>query len=251
MRSLIALTLFAALSVDIQAQTPVRDERILLPLYVEPTPGLNSSLWISELWVHNANDTHAPIFPVPIGGYLGLPPRTSIKPPVEAQPVGYQPGSFIYVRDTHSARLHFSLRIRDVSRQAENLGTEIPVVREAELRSGRLSLVNVPLGEGLRQMLRIYQARNRGDALGQVRIRFFRMREIPTPDDAPFREEVVTLDGPSFHDLGYAQLSHFGAPFGLSAVRIEIEPITPGLMYWALVTVINNETQLLTTVTPQ
>lgn len=34
-------------------------------------------------------------------------------------------------------------------------------------------------------------------------------------------------------------------------VRAEIEPLTEGLRYWAFVSVTNNETQHVTTITPQ
>jgi hypothetical protein len=52
---------------------------------------------------------------------------------------------------------------------------------------------------------------------------------------------------------GYAQVTDLStlAPLGdVERLRLEVEPVTPGLRLWAFVTVIHNETQHATVITP-
>lgn len=250
MRKLAAFTVGVLLSSRLVPQSLLQEERVLLPIYVEPTPGAHSSLWVSDLWVHNANDSYAQIFPG-AADWPGVAPQTTIRPLVPPRRVGFLPGLFIWIRTTQPTGVYFNLRIRDVSREVQNSGTEIPVIREGEFRTGRINLVNIPLRDGFRQMLRMFQVLNTGDAPGHLRVRFFRVTGDGAPDAPPFREEVVTLSGTPPYDPGYAQLNDLGTHTEAPAVRIEIEPLSPGVRYWAFVSVVNNETQQLTTVTPQ
>jgi hypothetical protein len=51
---------------------------------------------------------------------------------------------------------------------------------------------------------------------------------------------------------GYADIDIEQIPFsGADRIHIRLDPITPGLRYWAFVSVTNNETQNVTTVTPR
>lgn len=50
--------------------------------------------------------------------------------------------------------------------------------------------------------------------------------------------------------LDITQLLHLRLAWPQSA-RIEVQPLTAGSRYWAVVSLTNNETQLVTLVTPQ
>jgi hypothetical protein len=160
------------------------------------------------------------------------------------------PGTLVkYLRATGSS-LSFTLRIQDISRQALTWGTEIPVIREGEFHSGRLQLLNVPLDARFRLMLRVYGL-NKGT--GAVAVRFYSVTDgalLQTASLAMLATAPPNSDPSSGPD--YAQLGNFVDLFetlrGTSAVRVELEASKP---IWAFVSVTNNETQHVTTITPQ
>src|SRR4051812_11444778 len=64
-------------------------------------------------------------------------------------------GLVLYAIRGTSDSLHFASRIRDTSRQAQSAGTEVPVVRERDFRSG-LTFMNVPVDARYRVTLRLW-----------------------------------------------------------------------------------------------
>jgi hypothetical protein len=54
--------------------------------------------------------------------------------------------------------------------------------------------------------------------------------------------------------VGYASIGQFTDAFpqlnGLDKVRVEVTPLTEGLRFWTFVSITNNETQHVTTITP-
>jgi hypothetical protein len=66
------------------------------------------------------------------------------------------PGELIWLRRTDAAAARFNLRVRDLSRQSQTWGTEIPVVRESQYRSVPITLLNVPVDARFRVTLRAY-----------------------------------------------------------------------------------------------
>lgn len=246
MRKLILIvfvTCFATQQLFAQVVSPI--ERILLPIFAGETPGAFGSRWKSELWIYNDNDEPAGI------GYLFPPDAGTISPKSSRSAVGDDRSQVrvitVLVKD--AARLHFNLRIRDLSRQMQTAGTEIPVVRESDLRSGKVVLANVPVDGKGRQTLRLYQLLEAGQRPGSLHLRFFRIGNVP---DVLFHEETVTLVAPDYSFLAYAQFGPIPTEvLDGSVVRIEIEPLSGNMKYWGFVTVTNNETQHVTTISPQ
>ena len=114
---------------------------------------------------------------------------------------------------------------------------------------------------GFRHVLRIYELDAR-EREASVRVRMYRIvpenREPNATPDPLLGQAVVGLRFPLPQLLdahpGYAAVSDLStiAPLGNEdRVRLEIEPVTPGLRIWAFVTVVNNETQHATVITPQ
>jgi hypothetical protein len=148
-----------------------------------------------------------------------------------------------------AAGLQFSLRVRDLTRQAEALGTEIPIVRERDLRSGAVYFPDIPTDARYRVKLRIYSLQT---ARAPVEVRFHRMT-------APFTQAGSTLvdlsaatrDTPAYAEVDLEQIfPKLGAqgPF-----RVEVRPqaSSPLPSYWAFISITNNQTQHVTVVTPQ
>jgi hypothetical protein len=116
--------------------------------------------------------------------------------------------------------------------------------------------------EGFRQTLRVYELDGTPRS-ALVRIRLFRIDEnrhwVSEGPDELLGESVRMLSfTPSDDDLieypGYAEVTDLStiAPLGdAERIRVEIEPDTEGLRLWAFVTVIHNETQHATVISPQ
>jgi hypothetical protein len=237
--------------------------RVLLPLTATDIPGANGSLWKTDIGVLIRSDTEIEIRPgacefVPVTCF---PPRIPLRRPFDAReaalvPDRSTPGTFLYVRAADAAKIHFSTRAYDAARSNETSGAEIPAVRDHEFRTSTISLLNLPVASDYRQTLRVYDADARAGAAVIVRL-------FAGDETAPHFEHVFPLAAPSpahrtttallpVHP-GYLQLD-LGEAIALSrgeAVRVDVAPVTPGLRFWAFVSITNNRTHHVTTVTPQ
>lgn len=245
-------------------------EKLLIPVFLQqPLPGAFGSSWATDFWISNGGDA-----PVDFGGGIDfgcsfppcppdgarLNPGVTFRPRVLPRPDGLQ-GTFVLADARYSAALSFALRFRDLSRQSQTWGSEIPVIREGEFRPDKLFLVDIPLTEGFRQILRVYSLVDDGTA-AFVRVRAFRIRpeqDLPAapPDDflgeGVFQLQFISPGFPSGAPgyLAIFDLGMIARVAGVERIRLEIEPATQGLRLWAFVTVVNNETQHATVITPQ
>ncbi|HXI12001.1 MAG TPA: IPT/TIG domain-containing protein [Thermoanaerobaculia bacterium] len=246
-------------------------ERILVPIASSDFPGAYESFWVTRLSVYNDNDRvvqensellfYSGIFPR--GSSLLPSKKATILPPHALQAIrpSWQPGVIVYARKDVADGLHFSLRIRDTTRQATAYGTEIPVVRERELRTGPIILLNLPVGERYRQSLRIYEVDRSSNTCGRVQLRLF---DMSSGETLASREIELTnyegrpctvaeyLDrhypnGAQIHSLAQQLLPERGSR---EFVGLELRPLSVGLRYWAFVTIGDNETQHVSTITP-
>lgn len=239
-------------------------ETVLVPVRVSaPVPGAFGSLWTSTLLIRN--NGAEPVMVNGDNGYCSglLCPGSRTVPPyatVEAQAFGggHGPGALLSAPPEQVQNLSFILRIRDLSRQELTWGTEIPVVRDHELRT-RITLVGVPVADRFRNMLRIYQPEiaNEGAA---VTVRVYAiddLRDSEKPPDSLLGEAVIRLSQLSpnraWASPGYAEVPDLASLVdleGASLLALEIEAMEADQRVWAFVSVTNNETQHVTTVTP-
>lgn len=222
-------------------------ERILIPV-VYNGPGAHGSIWATELTVRNAN-VYA-VEPWRGSGTLAVLPAGTPR----AFTLGDAPaGVFLRVPRESADELHFGALVRDTARQADDWGTEMPVVRESEFSATRIELLNVPRDARFRQTLRVYGS---GSIENRVRILFYSMTS-----GAQLLEHFATLrspvpcvaagpcvsDRPAAAVIGdevWSQLPQSGRV----GVRIES---SSGIATWAFVTITNNETQHVTVISPQ
>ena len=229
-------------------------ERSLIPVLLPADlPGAHGSLWRTELAGFNSGFEGRVTTDPQIAcdrpggscnGYTGSGP---FKPAATTD--GHTPGRMIYNGTFNATRVFFNLRVRDVSRESEGLGTELPVVREDDAfgPDRTIALPNVPLGALYRAKLRVYR----------IDI------DDPTPlnvtfQDAPFhtvatRSMKLSTEPQTNGFLlypEYAELDLDGMPelASLKSVNVLVQTPDQGL-YCALVSVTNNETQQITTVT--
>ncbi|MGA7614526.1 MAG: hypothetical protein WBX15_05030 [Thermoanaerobaculia bacterium] len=156
-------------------------------------------------------------------------------------------GAFVYIENPGSDEVSLDARIQDVSRPAETWGTELPIVRQGDTFTRTLGLLNVPTSPAFRSTLRIYDydIRLRSD----VRVRFYDMIT-----DELLAEVPVTLSTNSAYRPPQARMIDVAAIYphlrSAETVRISVEPVTPGLRFWAFVSVTNDVTQHVTMVRP-
>lgn len=239
-----------------QSIDPAQYEQFLLPILVSNVPGWYGSLWASSFVLYNGSDVYAECKPLycPWGICPGWPllAGTAGYPPTPFAGPGEPPGRLFYVKRDSASRISFALRVRDLTRQALAEGTEIPVVRNSELRTGKIQLLDVPTGTTSRVALRVYDADATGN--GSVRVRIFSQLDGTLLASTELSLLVWQVSPPAFVP-GYAQILDLRDSFPQIAahdrIRVELEPATSGLRYWAFLTVANKVTQFVTTITEQ
>ncbi len=241
-------------------------ERVLLPIYLNGIiHGAHGARWSTDFWMHNsgamgvllanrvcpAGEACLAVFPLT----LTLEAGHSLHNPDDFfRPDRSNPSQLLYVSKTGAQDVSMGLRVADVSRNDLHGGTDLPVIREDEFLTRVTQLFNVPLdGQTFRLLLRVYDITY---SEASFAVRFYPSGEgvagpvygttlrARTPRIGPFRGEAA------YAELDIAQLLHLRLAWPQSA-RIEIEPLTPGSRYWAVVSLTNNETQLVTLITPQ
>lgn len=255
-RALIVFFLFLAAG-ESSAQE-IAFGRILIPLFFpDPVPGAHGSLWDVELTFFNQSDepvlAHSwgpgcRMLCPPDWGLREIPPGVTFQPPYPglfAEP----PGAILFVDREHIDDVKIQLRIRDLSRQSETWGTEIPTVPETDFSTGPFSLLDVPVGSDFRTAVRIYVLSETGD-LSPAHIRVYRRGDWnQSRSDVLVAEARVPLSGSS---PGYGQWFTLNTvPELISAGRVRLEFVPqPGTAMWAFASITDDDTQHVTIVTP-
>jgi hypothetical protein len=205
-------------------------ERVLFPVLFS-TRGANGSDWRSEALMVSTARWHVPTYSD--GTFTA---RESRSWPGQPQ---YPHGTAILIPRGESKNLWFSLRVRDVSRTAEGFGTEIPVVRESDLFSGTLTLLDIPRDSAYRVKLRIYafgdlQPGSLGGISGLGA--FVMTRSCSSEASCATTPWYFEIDLPTGGDD--------------QRTNLYVTPPPGATAGWAFATVTNNETQQVTVVTP-
>lgn len=243
--------LFAFLSAPLLA-----DELVLVPLWYNGR-GAEGSNWTTHLSAINTGPAY--IEPNDRGVlpcmWLANPcPRGFFADKmIVYQAAQSVPGGFVMsVRDP--SRMHFSLRVFEESAWRDDLGVDIPVVRESDLFSRAVQLMDIPRSdtELFRYTLRVY-------ALGDARNAFVRLNGYltmadGTPDLVMTRNvQLIRIPRGIGHyyleDATFVRDMVF-AVGQIGMIRIEVEPLTPNLRWWAFASATNKKTQDVTIVTP-
>jgi len=238
----------AVFGLTLPAMAQQASERLLLPIISADTPGALGSLWRSELWARNLSNEPGSVGPLMQAHFI-LGRGVTYELPVYKHRPSDPPGNFLFVSANIADSVAISLRISDVNSRAVNAGTEIPVVREREFRTGRVVLINVPANSLSRTTLRVYQSNP--ETSGAVRVKVY-----PNQGDELLGSAELPLlpREPLIFFPAYAQIlsisSSFPAVSAHATIRIEIEPVTEGPRIWAFTSTTNNMTQNVTIVSP-
>ncbi len=231
---------------------PQNYDTVLVPVTITAPDGAAGgygSLWKSELWVTNRganrvelffeNPRCAPDTGCGGSGYPALAPGEVRQLVLPAGSGG--DGRLIWVQKGGAADVVFSLRVRDVSRSEDNHGTELPLPRQAD-RGVRVTLLNVPIDNRSRAALRIY-----GDSG-----RFTAQVTFTPMHGGTAVTKTVSVDGPAdaFHaGMTFVDVGAMFPELAEGAYRVDV--VGNGVPLWALASVTNNRTQLVTAIEPQ
>lgn len=265
----LSVVLLVFLGVPVSAQPgPELDarnyDRVLIPVWAQhPIRGAAGSVWLTELWVRNEGDSDAWFTQIPpiciacnpdqLFKVRAHSTRVFREQDFFSSPSGGS-GIFVYVEKARIQDFHFWLRVFDTSQNEDSLGTELPVIRLEEAVSTRIELIGVPLEPKFRLALRVY-------ALNRALRRRARVKIFSADGDAVLVDQIANLGS----DPTDSELHPYAQPFELldlvgafpqlvsaaNRLRKEITPESPGLQFWGFVAVTDNETQEVTTITPQ
>jgi hypothetical protein len=226
-------------------------ERILFPVLFD-APGANGSQWRSEAAISNPN----PFF---VENFNSLEPIVCITYPcgerlnpgayVRLSGGGYPHGVGLLVPRVEAGDLDFSLRVRDLSRESEGFGTEVPVVRERDLvRDEPIALLEVPLDPRYRVKIRVYawdpQPSFEAPAVRVVHPETNEVKATHHLTLSSCGDQRTCATTPAYAELDLAP--------GAAGERVTLYiHMPPGAPSWAFATVTNNTTQQVTVVTPQ
>jgi hypothetical protein len=246
---------------------PVRAnyEVVLVPIVVQSQPinGAFGSRWTSELWAHNRSASRVELF-------NGLP-QCMLASPVGCLNIpfpGIFPGNtaslttpaFIpaqaflyYLQRGHDRDVSFSLRVRDLSRTLDNAGTEIPLGRESAFSADRVELLNVPIEDTSRTSLRIYNIDGGVSRTAEVRLLAMDVDGTLIAKKSVSVTRTTGQDelGEFKNSAGVAFIADLRSELGnppAGHYRIEVAP--DNFEAWALATITNNTTQLVTAIAP-
>jgi len=138
-------------------------------------------------------------------------------------------GRIFWMRKGTAGSLAAGLRVADISREATSHGTEIPVVRTRDFTTGRIVLLGVPTDPRFRLTLRIYSLAQTSEPVNVEGL----------------GRQVFFTPGRDLYEPSYAEVSDL--PRTLTRVVIQ----SSGAPVWAFITVTNNDTQQITTISPQ
>jgi IPT/TIG domain len=224
-------------------------ERVLLPLLTQPVQGQFGSEFRTKLRMGTGTSREVHVFGLllpcdNISGCIVFDPHET---PYQLFPgesttrfdLAGTPGRFIYIPKADAPKIYANLRVADVTRSAQNFGTEIPLARPADFKT-EIKLLAVPLDARFRNTLRLYASE-------------------PTTVTIRFGGEThyVTLhEGETLFDPAYAVFTDFptedrSVDVTISAIEVQVLPIGPPVKFWGFVSVTNNDTQLITTISPQ
>lgn len=232
----------------------------LIPITSNQLAGGHGSIWVTEWSVLNASrerllmiqcapDTGVCTDPVVAAGEVKTLQATP-------RPAGLD-GAFVYIPRALAPDVAMELRVRDVSREAESWGTEIPLVTPAWFGHTH-RLLDIPTDPRYRVTLRVY---GNDDEHQPLVVTVF-----PLDGVQPIETREMTLDGTPSGDRhefptspAYVQLDPITDAVrasGHARVRVEVRSLALGEnpwdpSIWAFASITNNTTQQVTVVTPR
>jgi hypothetical protein len=229
------------------APDPAAFDRVLFPVLFSG-PGAFGSLWQTDAVIENVST-----------GVVGewrtitlandCPPAAPCPGPVQPRATGYvsaasrERGLLYFPERRHEGLLRYGLHVRDTSRSAQDLGTEIPVITPRQTTFD-LSLLDIPADTRYRRTLRIYDI----DGIERsVQVSVMPMGPLAIAET--FGVALTTGCATAVCDApAYATINLDPVVAKISAQRVRVRVSSPqhDARLFAVVTVTNNDTQHVT-----
>lgn len=230
-------------------------EQLLLPVAPSVVHCARDSRFETRLIAYNGNDD-APRTICPEGRCRAVLPNTGLE--FTGDFAGALPlPAFLYVPKEEAEKMRFSIVVEasELNHPEERAYTELPVVRASDFREGKLEFIGVMLDEDFRQTVRTYGLDGQGSGTLIMRVYSLETGEL---EHSCLHYVSPLSETPETTAEGRPMRPSFGMECNMSdhvhahgqRVRIELEPITPGLRYWAFMSITNNKTQHFYTVLP-
>lgn len=228
-------------------------EEIIIPIAFQPISAAFGTRWVSDISVFNDSDDSVAIAPE-LCSSLGrtfvcdkpvprVPPHSSMRIEPWSVYADY-PAMILRPPADHASNLHFTVRLRETSRDPDGPGTEIPVIRTKDFQQQRVWLPAIPTSTRFRATLRVY---TRAGAV-TVRVRDNATGELLSEREA---RRYFPTDSDPFGTLTFSDLLESAVIRAHDKVRIEVESPRDDLPVWAMVTLTDNESQRVQIFTPQ
>jgi len=236
-----------------------KSEEIIIPIAIQPISAAYGTRWVSDISVFNDSDDSVAIGPEicsSIGrAYVCDPPPARVPPhsSMRIEPWSVYadyPFMILHPPADHVGNLHFTVRLRETSRDPDGPGTEIPVLRTKDFQQKQVWLPSIPTSTRFRANLRVFT---------RASIITVRVKDNTTGELLAQREirRLIPTDGDSFGTLTFNDLFEAPVVRAHEKVRIEVESgsevWSPSvfLPVWAMVTLTDNESQRVQVFTPQ
>lgn len=231
---------------------------VLMPVFTAEVAGAFGSKFVTEVSAANRGTTPVNFLGLDTSCFLSSPVLGPLSTRTIEAGVGKtttiptncnygRVARLLYVRSADLEHASFGIRVHDTSRDAISHGTEIPVVRMSDTTTGPLVFAQVPTDERFRAMLRVYTMSNQESQVA-VTVNGITSYVTLEPGADPFEPAYGTFTDFPRHD----QL-----PSGEDKVTVTVRPVVPitsppssAERFWAFITVTNNTTQEITTITP-
>jgi hypothetical protein len=226
---------------------PSMFERVLVPVWFSG-PGAFGSNWTTDVTMLNPNSFGFEPYrrsPLPFVAAM-----STIRLDFGASRAG---GVLFFSPRDFTPAPRFGSLVRDLSRNADDWGTEVRVVRESDFRTAEFSLINVPVDARFRATLRIYDADSVESQVGVFAyamdgtVLAFKTVQLRSATPCPPFQPCAS-DDPAYAQVDLLAL--FPEIAGQPRVRLTLRPAT-GARTWAFATITNNATQHVTVITPQ
>jgi hypothetical protein len=224
---------------------PAFFEPVLFPV-IYNGPGPFGAQWDTELTLRNSNDYSiaAPNNLFTAFCFPGCAPSPAADTTYLVVGQRRPDGRLEYYPRHAMPRLNFNSVVRDISR-TQNLGAEVPVLRETDLYDGPFTIANVPAEPDFRISLRLY------DIAGPSTVAI-RIATINNDFDVVNTTRTLEANETGAASLLIADLAReFPAIANRGPLEIEITPVQPsGRTLWGFVSLTSNVTNQVTVVSP-
>lgn len=254
----IVLSLLFPLHVSAQVPEPPPLEYVLVPVK-GAVDGPFGARWIGELVTANRASRDV-VFGSgsPYCVFTGCGPfhiisGDSVRRDAGGRKAGPNLGEIWFVERAYAGFVHFSLRARE--ERTPSWGTSIPVIREHEFFSEAIELLNIPTDARFRQNLRVYDPLATDAASVRLVVLSSEAGASQVIGETLLQLRDGAKDGPYPYRPSFASIPNLAEFFpqvrSVPTVRLRLEPLTPGLRYWAFVSVTENSTNHVTAITPE